>query len=412
MKETVLKNKGNIILAALFCAWVVSFIDRTAISIALVDIGADMSFTESQLGVILSSFFMGYALMQIPGGFLADKFGSKKVIVIAILGWSIFTALTGFAWSLTSLMLIRFLFGIGEGAYPSASTKAIATYFVPKKRTKAQSTMMSSNSIGAAIAPIICAPLLIALGWRHVFLVISLLGVLIIVWFLWASHNAKVYHANEQEEPRKMEKGEYKKLLRNSYLWKVLLLFFFVNIANWGLLSWMPSYLMKVHHVNLSSIGLIAAIPSVFAALGMFFSGRIITKIGDKAKYGVVLGAAIIAITLFLMSNAQSIAIIITYQSIAMAFMGFLFSFIFTAPHRVMEEHVVGSAFGIVNFGGQAAGILSPTIMGALITASGGSYHVAFIFLAASCGMACLVALTLPLKSGKEVLIQATTSEV
>ncbi len=356
---------------------------------------------------------MGYALMQIPGGFLADKFGSKKVIVIAILVWSIFTALTGFAWSLTSLILIRFLFGIGEGAYPSASTKAIATYFVPKKRTKAQSTMMSSNSYSVPLLhPYYALHYSLALGWRHVFLAISFLGILIIVWFLWASHNAKVYHADEQDEPRKMEKGEYKKLLRNSYLWKVLLLFFFVNIANWGLLSWMPSYLMKVHHVNLSSIGLIAAIPSVFAALGMFFSGRIITKIGDKAKYGVVLGAAIIAIMLFLMSNAQSIALIITFQSIAMTFMGFLFSFIFTAPHRVMEEHVVGSAFGIVNFGGQAAGILSPMIMGALITASGGSYHVAFIFLAASCGMACLVALTLPLKSGKEVLLETEIPEV
>ncbi len=412
MKETVLKNKANLILAVLFCAWIVSYIDRTAISLALIDIGTDMKFSESQLGFILSSFFMGYAFMQIPGGYLADKFGSKKVVIIAILVWSAFTALTGFAWSLTSLLLIRFLFGIGEGAYPSASTKAIATYFVPEKRTKAQSTMMSSNMFGSAIAPIICAPLLLVLGWRHVFLTVSLLGILIIALFLWATHNAKVYHADENNEPRKLEKGEYKKLLRNSYLWKVLSIFFFVNIANWGLLSWMPTYLMKVHHVNLASVGLIAAIPAFFGTFGMLASGPILTKIGDKSKYGVILGAAILAIMLFLMSNAQTIPLIITFQTIAMTFAAFIISFIFTAPHRVMEEHVVGSAFGIVNFGGQVAGILSPMIMGALITASGGSYSAAFIFLAASCGIACLIALTLPLKSEKEILLETEIPEV
>lgn len=412
MKASELKNKGNIILAALFFAWIVSYVDRTAISLALVNIGADMKFTEAQLGIILSAFFMGYALMQIPGGWLADKFGSKKVVISAIFIWSLFTALTGLAWSFTSLILIRFLFGVGEGSYPSASTKAIATYFASEKRTKAQSTMMSSNMLGGAIAPILCAPLLVWLGWRHVFWVISLLGIIIIIWFLWATHRAKIFHTNTAEQPRKFEKGEYKKLLRNSYLWKLLLVFFFVNIANWGLFSWMPTYLMKVHNVNLSSIGFISAIPAIFATFGMMISGPIITKIGGKAKYGVVLSAAILATMLFLMSNVQSIPLIIFYQTIAMVFSSFVISFIFTAPHRVMEEHVVGSAFGIVNFGGQAAGVLSPIIMGSLISYTGGSYHIAFIFLAVSCFLASIIALTLPMKNKKQVSMTTSVSKI
>ena len=126
---------------------------------------------------------MGYAIMQIPGGWLADRFGSRKVIVAAVVAWSIFTAMSGLAWSLTSLILIRFLFGIGEGGY-AAGLKAIADYFPKDKRTKAQSTMMSSNAFGAAIAPIICAPLLVAFGWRNVFLFVGVLGIFFIVWFL------------------------------------------------------------------------------------------------------------------------------------------------------------------------------------------------------------------------------------
>lgn len=395
------KDKSKWILAALFFAWIVSYVDRTAISLALVNMGKDLQLTETQLGLAISAFFMGYALMQIPGGFLADKFGSKKLIIIAVVVWSIFTAFTGIAWSLISLIFIRLLFGIGEGLYPAASTKAIATYFDPDKRTKAQSTMMSSNMLGGAIAPLLCAPLLLFFGWRHVFFIISALGIIAIIWFYFASRGAKQFQATEKVE--KLEKGEVKKLLKDATLWKILCIFFFVNIANWGLFAWMPTYLMNVYNVNMSAIGLYAAIPAVFATIGMLISGVIITKIGHNAKFGIAIGAAVLATMLFCMANTSSIFFVIFYQTIAMLGVSFIVSFVFSAPHRLMPQHVVASAFGLINFGGQTAGILSPTIMGALISATGGNYSIAFIFLAISCLVACAIAFTLPGKK-KQVL--------
>jgi MFS family permease len=332
--------------------------------------------------------------MQIPGGWLADRFGSRKVIVIAVLFWSVFTALTGLAWSLTSLLLIRFLFGIGEGGYPSASTKAISDYFPADKRTKAQSTMMSSNALGGALAPIICAPLLVWLGWRHVFWVISLLGIIFVIWFLLSTRQAGVYSNSNKAHKPKQE--EYKQLLINPYLWKVLLVFFFINITSWGLSSWMPSYLMQVLGINLKSIGIISAIPTLFLAAGMIISGRIINKVGSNAKYGVITGIFIMGVSLYLMTLSSSIVQVIIYQCIAFTFMSFVMSFIFTLPHRVMEQKVVGTAFGILNFGGQAAGIFSPMIMGALIASSGGSYKSAFLFLTVCCLIAGVIACFLP----------------
>ncbi|MGC8001054.1 MFS transporter, partial [Salmonella enterica] len=77
----------------------------------------------SDLGILLSSFFLGYSLLQLPGGWLADRYGSRPVIVISILLWSVFTGVTGVAWSITSLVVIRFIFGLGEGAFPAASVK-------------------------------------------------------------------------------------------------------------------------------------------------------------------------------------------------------------------------------------------------------------------------------------------------
>ena len=393
MNGSVNKSESKMILLVLYFGWIISYIDRTVISLAIVQIGEDFTLDASKLGIVLSSFFMGYAIMQIPGGWLADRFGSRKVIVAAVVAWSIFTAMSGLAWSLTSLLLIRFLFGIGEGGYPAASTKAIADYFHKDKRTKAQSTMMSSNAFGAALAPIICAPLLVAFGWRNVFLFVGLLGIVFIVWFLLATRQAGNY--SNSDLAAQPSKTEYKELLRNSYLWKVLLIFFFVNITSWGLISWMPSYLMQGLGIDLKSVGLFSAIPTLFMTVGMIISGRIINKVGSKAKYGVLMELSIMGAALYLMGSSSSVFQVIMFQCIAFTSMSFVMSFVFTAPHRVMEQKVVGTAFGIINFGGQAAGIFSPMIMGALI-ASTGSYKAAFVFLTICCVIAAIIACFLP----------------
>ncbi|MCM3129486.1 MFS transporter [Paenibacillus provencensis] len=384
---------SKLILTALFAAWIVSYIDRGVITLALSQMGQDMSLDASALGIVLSSFFVGYALMQIPGGWLADKFGSRKVIVVAILFWSLFTGLSGAAWSLASLLVIRFLFGIGEGAYPSASTKAISDYFSTEKRTKAQTTMMSSNALGGAIAPIICTPLLLWLGWRHTFLAISLLGVVLVIWFLYITRGSS--HKKGASSLPKAEKGVYKELLRNRTLWKVMALFFFANIASWGLSSWMPTYLIEAQGIDLKAAGLVSAIPAVIAALGMLVSGRIIDRIGARAKYVVTACLFMYALFLFLVTRAGGLAEIMLCMSLAMAFGSFTLSFVFTLPHRLMKQRVVGTAFGMINFGGQAAGILSPAIMGFLILSTN-SYNSAFLFLTASCLVAAIISLTIP----------------
>ena len=113
--------------------------------------------------------------------------------------------------------------------------------------------MMSSNGFGAAIAPILCAPLLVAFGWRNVFLLVGVLGIVFVIWFLLSTKKAGNY--SNSEAAVKPSRKEYTQLLRNSYLWKVLLIFFFVNITSWGLISWMPSYLMQGLGIDLKSVG-------------------------------------------------------------------------------------------------------------------------------------------------------------
>src|SRR5436190_12528924 len=108
------KRQSTVGFVLLYLAFLISYVDRAAISLALGQIGKDYNLPASDLGIIISAFFVGYAAMQIPGGWLADRFGSKLVVVAAIAMWSVFTVTTSLAWSLTSLIAIRLIFGLTE----------------------------------------------------------------------------------------------------------------------------------------------------------------------------------------------------------------------------------------------------------------------------------------------------------
>ena len=148
--------------------------------------------------------------------------------------------------------------------------------------------------------------------------------------------------------------------------------------------------------IDLKSVGLFSAIPTLFLTVGMIMSGRIINKVGSKAKYGVISGILITGASLYLMSSSSSVFHGYYVSVHCFYFHVICHEFCFTVPHRVMEQKVVGTAFGIINFGGQAAGIFSPMIMGALI-ASTGTYKAAFVFLTICCLVAAVIACFLPI---------------
>src|SRR5689334_7523356 len=174
---------GFVLLYLAFC---ISYIDRAAISIALTQIGKEFNLQASDLGIVISAFFLGYAIMQVPGGWLADRFGSKIVVIVTIAMWSLFTVMTGFAASLASLIAIRFIFGIAEGGFPPASIKGIAELFDKKARPKVSTLLTSSNYAGSMIAPLVMAPLIIWLGWRHAFAAIGVAGIAFAIVY-WVS---------------------------------------------------------------------------------------------------------------------------------------------------------------------------------------------------------------------------------
>jgi MFS family permease len=178
-------RSGIVGFILLYVAFLISYVDRSAISLALARIGKDFDLKAADLGIIISAFFLGYAVMQVPGGWLADRFGAKHVIVVAISMWSVFTVMTSFAWSLASLIVIRLVFGLTEGAFPAASFKGLAELFDRPERPKLAALLTSSNCAGSMVAPLIMAPLIVAMGWRYAFEAIGIAGVAFAVVYVF-----------------------------------------------------------------------------------------------------------------------------------------------------------------------------------------------------------------------------------
>src|SRR2546423_1152551 len=242
MPATVAQRVAVVTVVILFFAWLIDYIDRLVITLALPAIGRQFSLDKTAEGAILTAFFITYALFQVPGGFLADRIGSRKTMVIAMTLWSGFTALTGAAMSYVMLIVVRLFFGVFEGIFPGASVKAIAERTTRKIRMTCNGVMLASNPLGAAVAPLIAAPAIALVGWRHAFFYVAGVGIVMaaIVWVglprVLPRAGTKPAAAHD-ESPTQMESltGNGLRLLTSGAMWEVTLMFFGFDFVSLGL---------------------------------------------------------------------------------------------------------------------------------------------------------------------------------
>ncbi|MCP0888006.1 MFS transporter [Ligilactobacillus sp. WILCCON 0076] len=388
----VQKRKPKVTFILIYIAFIICFIDRSAINIALSYIGTEFHLSTTQLGVVSSAFFFSYAFMQIPGGWLTDKFGSKLTVVVAIAMWSIFTIMTGFAWSLASLLIIRVLFGIGEGAFPSASLKQIAEEFTYESRAQATSAIVSSNYAGAAIAPLLIAPIIATVGWRNAFHLMGVLGLFFIIVYFFLLRPIKKQDATGAPI---VQKVPLKEVICNKIIWKFVIVVFGLSVITKGLDSWMPTYLLQVRHINLAGIAWMVPLPSVAAGVGALLSGYLMVHFcNGKEKWFIALTSLLTTLFMFGMYRSTGLVGVISFEILTYFFKSMAFSGCFALFAQLVSRKSYGSSVGIVNFGGQLAGFLAPILIGILVEQFGGSYSVAFLFLVASAALSFIVSLT------------------
>ncbi|MEU6626150.1 MFS transporter [Streptomyces litmocidini] len=376
-------------VALLFAAWLVDYADRLVINLVLPSLGAEFDLDRTRQGLVVSAFFLAYALCQIPGGLLADRFGGRRVTLWALLSWSVFTALTGFAWSFAVLLALRFAFGAAEGVFPPASMKVLVERTTPEERGSANGTVMSSNALAAVVTPLAVAPLVAAFGWRSAFWSTAALGVLVLV-----AVRLRLPAPLPRTEGAGTPRPALRAVLRKGVLWRFALMMFGYNTIVWGLNTWVPSYLSEEHGVSLTEAGALVAVPALGAAVATVLGGRLSDRLGGRHRLIVVPGMTVAAVALLLMANAPSLTGFVVLGTVAVFAASLAYMPIFAVPLAGLAPGYVGVGSAVVILGGQVAGMVAPPVMGALADAF--SFHVAFGFLVLGAVIAAVMACLTP----------------
>lgn len=400
LKKYQSENK-YVVFFFLYIGFCISYIDRSAIGLALPSISKDFALAPTQMGVVISAFFIGYSIMQIPGGWLADHFGSKTVICIALTLWSIFTFTTGHASTLAGLLFLRFVFGLCEGPYAGACYRGIAEYFPRELRPAFATGVLSSNYIGSAIAPIIIVPLILWFGWRGMFQALGCIGLVYVFFyaFFYAFFVKQVKPAEEEKAgAKKGSKKEYfLKLLHFSIIWKLVVCAFCISCINKGLDAWMPTYLIAERGINLKAVGYVTPIPFMASFLSTAVCGWIMNKYFDRVEqYMIGICAVMTAVFLYLMYNAETLFWVVVFQCGVYFFKACILGSAVAIVLKIVTGNIAGSATMIVNMGGQVAGFISPVVMGYLVSVFNGSFNAVFYYLIGAASVCALSAFLIP----------------
>lgn len=401
------------VLSVLFVTWLVAFMDRTVMSVAIPYIAADFNLSPWESGLVMGVFFATYSISQIPGGLLADIFGVRRVATVAMLWWSIFTAVTGAAGNLSQMLAARAVFGLGEGVYPACVFKTIAVWFPKRERATANAIKMAAGPLGAALSPLFVVGVMAVWGWRHVFYLLFIPGILATILF-W------VFVTDKPSESRRVSPEELaeiegddevapcaaaaKPTLRSIIAEPEILKYFFAlfafDIAYWGFTSWLPTYLVKARHFSMAEMGVAASVPFFAGTLGAVLGGWISDRFFSKnRKIPIVVMQLLSALLLFLSYQTDSTTVLVICQALAGFCLSFFFSCFWALPMTTISKDMMGVASGFINTAGQIAAFISPVAIGYLVGVSEGGFGLTFVLLVGSLLVSCAVVLSISNRS-------------
>lgn len=381
----------------------VTYIDRVAISQAAPYITQELGLTPIQMGWALAVFGYAYAVFEIPGGWLADRIGPRKVLMRIVIWWSVFTAATGWVFSATSLILVRGLFGAGEaGAFPGI-TRMLTTWLPKGERERAQSLVWLATRFAGAFTPLLVVWLITAVGWRRVFEVFGVIGVVWAVFFYrWFRDDPAKHPAVNAEElailpPAKdvavAESGvPWGKIFSTPAVWLLSIQYMCLAYGWWFYVNWLPTYLRgQRSDLQVGSLGLgpfaqaaVAGLPLLLGGIGCLVSAAVLPRL-SKAVGSVRVSRRIVAIvgfvgastSVFFFSGAQSLVPAL----IALGLAGFFNDLIMPAAWAGTMDvggRYAGTVSGAMNMMGSIAGAFSVAIVGYLITWTNNDWTMVF----------------------------------
>jgi len=273
-------------VSILSVAGIINYIDRGSLAIANTTIRADLGMSATRMGVLLSIFSLSYAISQLPVGVLLDRFGERVVLGAGMFLWSITQTATGSVRGFASFACARIGLAVGESPFVVSAVKTVNDWFDVRDRATPMGIVNAATTLGQSIAPPLLTVAMLAFGWRGMFMLIGVPGLLLsLVWYAFYRDRKDVSLNGAEKDYLEIpghgsrfsdiSLSQWMGLFRLRTMWGMMLGFGGINYTVWLYMSWMPNYLEAEHHISIAATGTIAMIPFACGALGMFLSGVI-----------------------------------------------------------------------------------------------------------------------------------------
>ncbi|HWC99553.1 MAG TPA: MFS transporter [Candidatus Sulfopaludibacter sp.] len=373
---------------------VVTYVDRVAISSAAPSIQHDLGLTKVEMGWVFTAFGLAYAMFEMPGGYMGDWMGPRKVLMRIVLWWSFFTAATGWAWNLPSLLVTRFLFGAGEaGCFPNV-TKAFSTWLPEEEKTRAQSIMWLSARWGGAFTPPLVVWVMIQVGWRHSFELFGILGVIWAVFFYRWYRNDPLKNPKLNAAERELLKHSAKhaeghgdvpwvELLASQQVWMLCWQYFCLSYGWYFYITWLPTYLREARHLTLTSSAWLGVLPlfcgGIGNPVGSFLTSRLTPRTGLAQARRLVAYIGFTGAAGFLILSTYVGDPLFAMLSIGMA--SFCNDLVMPGTWAAAMDvggKYAGTLSGAMNMWGNVGGLLCPLAIGYLLKWTGNNWNVTF----------------------------------
>ena len=389
-------KRKNVILAMLVILGMVTFLDRINISVAGSSIMHDLNLSPSQWGWVQSAFILSYGLMQIPMGWLGDRFGHRSILALIVLWRSAFTAFTGLAGGLASLLVIRFMFGIGEAGSSPCSTGVISRWFEKGEVGKAQGYVWAASRMGGALTPFVVIPVMMWVGWRVAFYLLGALGVIwAVVWWLYyrdSSNSRTSRESRDSSDSRTSSASSdtslsWSLLLGNKQFWLICGMYFFYAFGSWFFFSWFPTFMELGRGFDKAELTYAVAVPFIMSMIGNIAGGHLTDRL--TKKYGIKVGRkalgsaslAVSAVCMFLAAFIPGKMAVFVFLSLCFG----IFDLMLPSAWALcidLGKHHAGTLSGAMNTAGNIGGFCCGILFGELVQQSG-NYNLPLYMIAA-----------------------------
>jgi len=380
-----IKSIQRIAVGMLLITGAVNYVDRVALSIANPLVRADLHLSIADMGVLLSVFLWTYALCQLPVGGMIDRVGPRWLLGIGVILWSLAQVAVGFVNTMGQFVWTRVVLGVGESPQFPLGARVVRNWYNVRDRGVPTGIFNSASTLGPAIAPPLLTALMIGLGWRWMFIIVGLAGLVLgLVWFM--IYRDPSSHRLDTEEQRYLLEGEDKSAGQTVSFaeWRHLFSFrttwgmIFGNFGSgymiWLYAAWLPGYLEIQRHMTIAHTGIVAAIPYAFGFLGSLFGGWVCDRLIrggfspiNSRKLPVIIGMIGMAGFTVLAALTPSNTVAVLCITAAMFLGNMSGATIWALAVVAAPAKGVGSLGGMQNFGGFLGGALAPMVTGFIV---------------------------------------------